>query len=214
MKKDNKKKEHFCSFCGASEKESKNLIEGDNSVYICDRCIFNCFEMLLSEGVLTEDDLKSYHRLKAFAENVLIPSLTADKDKSFEQFLTELTDEEKKELFELHPDDPIIYDQNSTISDEFYFDMKDFNGKKKPIYREDISEILEQQKLEKSKKFMDIVNSNVLKPKELKAILDQYVIGQDEAKKTLSVAVYNHYKRINAELKNTINKKNQNQQMK
>ncbi len=33
-------------------------------------------------------------------------------------------------------------------------------------------------------------------PKEIKNILDQYVIGQDEAKKTLSVAVYNHYKRI------------------
>ena len=34
---------------------------------------------------------------------------------------------------------------------------------------------------------------------EIKAILDQYVIGQEEAKKILSVAVYNHYKRINAE---------------
>ena len=40
------------------------------------------------------------------------------------------------------------------------------------------------------------------KPKEIKAILDEYVIGQDEAKKTLSVAVYNHYKRINYELHN------------
>ena len=35
------------------------------------------------------------------------------------------------------------------------------------------------------------------KPKEIKDILDQYVIGQESAKKTLSVAVYNHYKRIN-----------------
>jgi len=35
------------------------------------------------------------------------------------------------------------------------------------------------------------------KPKEIKSILDQYVIGQESAKKTLSVAVYNHYKRIN-----------------
>ena len=37
---------------------------------------------------------------------------------------------------------------------------------------------------------------NLLKPEELKAFLDDYVIGQDEAKKALSVAVYNHYKRI------------------
>ena len=37
-------------------------------------------------------------------------------------------------------------------------------------------------------------------PEEIKKILDEYVIGQDEAKKTLSVAVYNHYKRINSEM--------------
>lgn len=35
------------------------------------------------------------------------------------------------------------------------------------------------------------------KPQEIREILDQYVIGQDEAKKSLAVAVYNHYKRIN-----------------
>ena len=40
---------------------------------------------------------------------------------------------------------------------------------------------------------------NLLKPEEIKAFLDDYVIGQDEAKKVLSVAVYNHYKRIMAE---------------
>ena len=37
---------------------------------------------------------------------------------------------------------------------------------------------------------------NVPKPKEIKAFLDEYVIGQDDAKKTLAVAVYNHYKRL------------------
>lgn len=40
--------------------------------------------------------------------------------------------------------------------------------------------------------------SEILKPAEIKEILDTYVIGQDEAKKTLAVSVYNHYKRINS----------------
>ena len=40
---------------------------------------------------------------------------------------------------------------------------------------------------------------NLLKPKEIKEFLDDYVIGQEQAKKVLSVAVYNHYKRILAE---------------
>ena len=43
--------------------------------------------------------------------------------------------------------------------------------------------------------FSDI---NLLKPEEIKAFLDEYVIGQEQAKKVLSVAVYNHYKRIMA----------------
>ncbi|MGG4394891.1 ATP-dependent protease ATP-binding subunit ClpX [Paenibacillus thiaminolyticus] len=42
---------------------------------------------------------------------------------------------------------------------------------------------------------------DIPKPKEIRAILDQYVIGQDQAKKSLSVAVYNHYKRINSQNK-------------
>lgn len=42
---------------------------------------------------------------------------------------------------------------------------------------------------------------DVPKPKDIRAILDQYVIGQEQAKKSLSVAVYNHYKRINSKNK-------------
>ena len=40
------------------------------------------------------------------------------------------------------------------------------------------------------------------KPQEIKAVLDKYIIGQDEAKKVLAVSVYNHYKRINFAIKN------------
>lgn len=43
----------------------------------------------------------------------------------------------------------------------------------------------------------DFSQENILKPADIKSVLDEYVIGQDEAKKALSVAVYNHYKRIN-----------------
>jgi|TARA_B110000305_G_scaffold133030_1_gene148521 ATP-dependent Clp protease ATP-binding subunit ClpX len=48
-----------------------------------------------------------------------------------------------------------------------------------------------------SKKKKNIKDIDLKKPKEIKALLDEYVIGQDNAKKTLSVAVYNHYKRLN-----------------
>ncbi|HBG09206.1 MAG TPA: ATP-dependent Clp protease ATP-binding subunit ClpX, partial [Firmicutes bacterium] len=48
----------------------------------------------------------------------------------------------------------------------------------------------------------DLELDNVPKPREIKEALDEYVIGQEEAKKTLAVAVYNHYKRINSNYKN------------
>lgn len=58
------------------------------------------------------------------------------------------------------------------------------------------SEIIEEEfDYEMREDFGEI---NLIKPEEMKAFLDDYVIGQDEAKKVLSVAVYNHYKRIMA----------------
>ena len=56
-----------------------------------------------------------------------------------------------------------------------------------------IEEELEELEAEEKKSI------NLLKPKEIKSFLDEYVIGQEEAKKVLSVAVYNHYKRITTE---------------
>lgn len=57
------------------------------------------------------------------------------------------------------------------------------------------SEIVKENALSKSK-LPNIRRDEVPKPMEIKEYLDQYVIGQDEAKKFLSVAVYNHYKRL------------------
>ena len=47
----------------------------------------------------------------------------------------------------------------------------------------------------------EVTDIHLLKPKEIKDFLDEYVIGQDEAKKVLSVAVYNHYKRITSKVR-------------
>ena len=99
----------YCSFCGKPQEMAGRLIAG-NGVYICDRCVELCMNILRESGELEREN-----------ENKL--------SKSGEPQTPELS-----------------VDQ-------------------------------------------------LLKPKEIKAILDEYVIGQDHAKVTLSVAVYNHYKR-------------------
>ena len=59
--------------------------------------------------------------------------------------------------------------------------------------------ILEDEKFYDEKGYEEVKSSEIPTPSEIKDVLDEYVIGQEDAKKTLAVAVYNHYKRINCE---------------
>ena len=59
------------------------------------------------------------------------------------------------------------------------------------------SNIIEEEYEELSDEGTEIQINSIPSPKEIKELLDQYVVGQNEAKKALAVAVYNHYKRIN-----------------
>ncbi len=62
------------------------------------------------------------------------------------------------------------------------------------VCAEIVEDALYGSEFEQEPSFRDEIN--LLRPKQIKELLDEYVIGQDEAKKALSVAVYNHYKRV------------------
>jgi ATP-dependent Clp protease ATP-binding subunit ClpX len=87
-----------------------------------------------------------------------------------------------------HPDNPIVAGDKANIcrscAKEAYNIISEHMGSEESIETDMVSSKL------------DIKFENLKKPKELKEILDQYVIGQHRAKKILSVAVYNHYKRL------------------
>ncbi|HWB27019.1 MAG TPA: ATP-dependent Clp protease ATP-binding subunit ClpX [Chitinophagaceae bacterium] len=67
---------------------------------------------------------------------------------------------------------------------------------------EHAQEIIVQELQQRQEQQNSQYRFNIRKPLEIKEFLDQYVIGQDDAKKILSVAVYNHYKRITQKLQN------------
>ena len=60
--------------------------------------------------------------------------------------------------------------------------------------------ISEEEKVRKKKRLKSTRPNKLITPHDIKDSLDQYVIGQDDAKIALSVAVYNHYKRVYADL--------------
>lgn len=61
-----------------------------------------------------------------------------------------------------------------------------------------------EEELTQHKHSFKFAMPKMLKPKTIKEFLDQYVIGQNEAKKVLAVSVYNHYKRLNQDIKNEV----------
>ena len=79
------------------------------------------------------------------------------------------------------PENPLIYGLTGAICENCIRTAADL-----------IRDAQQQKQMESKKNFQ----VKLLKPSEIKRRLDQYVIGQDEAKKVISVAVYNHYKRI------------------
>ena len=60
------------------------------------------------------------------------------------------------------------------------------------------NEIIDERMAEAAQNNDEVIDFDLPKPKEIAAFLDEYVIGQDVAKRSLSVAVYNHYKRVRA----------------
>lgn len=64
--------------------------------------------------------------------------------------------------------------------------------------------IIDEELHQQQEREQPSISLKSLKPKDIKAFLDEYVIGQDEAKKVLSVAVYNHYKRLNQKVNDDV----------
>lgn len=176
--------EKYCFLCHRPERVTGKMIEMAKDMYICPDCLQNAFHSMNASGL---GDLMNL-------QNMIFPGMPQQTDpqqtdlqQTIEKAEEDGADEEKseKEKSEKEKGYPNISVLN--LSDLFGgmgMGMRQPKIKKK---KKDGSE---------APKEFDI--KSIPAPHKIKASLDEYVVGQEQAKKVLSVAVYNHYKRIAA----------------
>ncbi len=153
-----------CSFCGKKANQVNKMVAGPNNVYICDRCIETCANIINENN----SNFKDNDLIKK-GLNTNKKSHSSPRKKMTCSFCGKTSNQVKKMVSlasGVHICDECIKTCSDMVSED---DQLFVNG---------------------------FLNKELPKPKEIKATLDKYVIKQEEAKKTLSVAVYNHYKRI------------------
>lgn len=166
-KYDDNKKVH-CSFCGKSKEEVQNIIYGDNA-WICNECVDICDIILASGMAGNEREIKPDFNSALYA--ALREQLQAAREEADEEYNI-YADERGANLRE-----PAALNNNQVKNSSLGIDPEDLAQRK-------------------SERFNHGKNIKVIKPKELNGFLDQYVVGQTQAKRVVSVAVYNHYQRV------------------
>ena len=214
-----KKTGHYCAMCRRPESIAGKMVEMPNHMYVCPDCMQRTFDMMQSSGfpyqnmmnVTNMEDLMNLLKqmgipgitLEVTPEQVAPPKKESGKK---QEKTTEKTEKKSDEAANASAsqdaetvEDPEVIDEKSSSTKRNGFRMPNIGM----INLGDIFGMMpNQQRLKKKKpkeeaepkKEFDI--RSIPAPHKIKASLDDYVIGQEHAKKIISVAVYNHYKRI------------------
>lgn len=214
-----KKTGHYCAMCRRPESTAGKMVEMPNHMYVCPDCMQRTFDLMQSSGfpyqnmmnVTNMEDLMNLLNqmgipgitLEVTPEQVAPPKKESGKK---QEKTTEKTEKKSDEAANASAsqdaetvEDPEVIDEKSSSTKRNGFRMPNIGM----INLGDIFGMMpNQQRLKKKKpkeeaepkKEFDI--RSIPAPHKIKASLDDYVIGQEHAKKVISVAVYNHYKRI------------------
>ena len=214
-----KKTGHYCAMCRRPESTAGKMVEMPNHMYVCPDCMQRTFDLMQSSGfpyqnmmnVTNMEDLMNLLSqmgipgitLEVTPEQVASPKKESGKK---QEKTTEKTEKKSDEAANASAsqdaetvEDPEVIDEKSSSTKRNGFRMPNIGM----INLGDIFGMMpNQQRLKKKKpkeeaepkKEFDI--RSIPAPHKIKASLDDYVIGQEHAKKVISVAVYNHYKRI------------------
>ncbi len=197
---DNNRNEEFCSMCGRGTSIAGEMFKLPGGIKMCSDCMRRSLDQMNEMGMPD---------LMGGMSGMNFSGANQKKQEAAKDETTVEEDNEKKEIVKASGD----------AVDEDKEDEKKDEGRDTPNPHAGIFGIPNIQFLnwsdlgagpkarqkktdpEELKKQFDL--SNIPKPHKLKEMLDEYIIGQDEAKKVISVGVYNHYKRVHADLSET-----------
>lgn len=196
-----KKPEEFCSMCRRGSSIAGDMFHLPGGINMCSDCMRRSLDSMSSMGM---GDMFGASvpgvQFTVTKENVPAPSSPERTGSAMPDGSTvdERTGEEVKPDGEKSDEDGKKQDGNPhvgpfAIPNIQFMNWSDlgFGPRQKQVKSDP----------EALKKQFDL--GNIPRPHKLKEMLDEYVIGQDEAKKVISVAVYNHYKRVHADLTET-----------
>lgn len=168
----------FCSMCGRSEENAGKLMKFQ-AFNVCSDCMQRTMDQM--SNFKDEDIINLCNQIS----NVN-PSDNAEMEQGYKENI------DKKENI----DEGIEQTDKTKKPGIHFINLGDFQNMFRPQ-----KEVKPKKKNKKTYKAIEKM-SDLPKPHEIKKMLDEYVVGQEKAKKVLSVAVYNHYKRVIAELEN------------
>lgn len=203
---------NFCIMCGKSEEEAGELIKLPGGLNVCSKCMESAMEMAdrltkmggipnvppvdLSKnpfediyGTVDENGSKDSDVPDSDETEIMKETENQDEDNPKEPESKPSDDEEKENTPKNKPGDGL-----RGISNIGFMNFADFQNM---LMGNQAPKIKKRGEGEKKTPIIDI--KDIPLPHKIKESLDEYVIGQEQAKKYMSVAVYNHYKRIAAE---------------
>lgn len=177
----------YCSLCGRSTEDVGELMSVTGGIRVCRSCLENAMKVAERLTNIT----KNSDNIETFMQNM--PS--NDKEES-----AEVVPEEKGETKEPGTEEDEGRDKGKNVRFAGGFGLPNVGF----LNMNDLQNLMfgspaakKREKKDKDTPLIDI--KNIPLPHKIKELLDEYVVGQEDAKKIMSVAVYNHYKRVASE---------------
>ncbi len=179
--------EDICYLCHRTERTAGKMFKLPNGISICADCMHKTMDTMSQMDY--QNILKDIDFGQPLTQNVPKEVIQEPAEPKKEQQESEKPDEEtgKKEQ-------TTGYTRIPNIS---FLNLSDLQSMMGNPNRQKVKKKKEQPQGEKPEPIIDI--KNIVQPHKIKEHLDEYIIGQEYAKKVISVAIYNHYKRVAAE---------------